>query len=161
MFLCISISVLAVLIILDFIPVKMAVDISKVENLRKYNINKNEKLYICEHVQVTGAIWRAIGDKDGVRDLKNRGSIYLAEPLQGKDPLKELNNAFTKPYLPQARNGFIFIGEEGSKLDEGDDTTVEFKVRDWKIISPIRRDSIRDIYAPKSYLTIYDFIKLP
>lgn len=82
----------------------------------------NEKLCICEHVQVTGAIWRAIGDTEVVWDLKDRGSIYLADPVQGKDHLIELNNSFSKPYLPQARNGFVFIGEERNKLVGGNET---------------------------------------
>lgn len=108
-------SLVALIIALDFIPVKMAVDI-KTDDLTKFKKNENQKVYICKHVQVTGSIWQVIGDEKGVRKLFDCGVIYLADPLLGSDPLRELNHAFRKIYEPQARNGFIFIGEEEKRL---------------------------------------------
>ncbi len=167
MILCILVLMLVIFIILDFIPIKMAVNIDT-EDLTKLKKTEDQKVYICEHVQVTGSIWQAIGDEKGVRELLDSGVIYLAEPLKGRDPLMELNYAFQKVYEPQAHNGFVFIGKELNvetvgdiKIDGVQELTVDFNVDDWRIISPIRRDSFRDIYAPKNYLTVYDFIKFP
>ena len=154
-----------ILIVLDFIPIKKAINIDS-DDLTKYKNNESQKLYIVDYVQVTDSIWEVIGDEKGVRKLQDGVVMYLAEPLQGKDPLKELNYAFQKVYEPQAQNGFVFIGKEVRTIVEGGnngdpkDLMVHFQIDDWRIIYPIRRDSIRDIYAPKSYLTVYDFIKL-
>lgn len=166
MFFYILVLLIILLIGLDFIPVKMAIKIDT-GDLSKYKSDESQKLYITEYVEVTDSIWEVIGDEKGVRKLQNGVAIYIAEPLQGKDPLKELNYAFQKVYEPQANNGFVFIGKEMKTIVEGGnggdpkDLMVHLQVDDWRIIYPIRRDSIRDIYVPKSYLTVYDFIKLP
>ncbi|MBB6217233.1 hypothetical protein HNQ80_003352 [Anaerosolibacter carboniphilus] len=152
----IILSIITFIILLDFIPVKMAINTKKDELKKMLKGRETKQLYICRYTQVTGSIWLAIGDENGVRDLITGGSIYLAEPLSGKDPLKSLNKSFVPYYT---RNKYVFIGEEGNVLNEAGDLMIDFKVDEWRIVSPIRRDSFRDIYAPKSYLTIYDFIK--
>jgi hypothetical protein len=149
--------ILVILLLADFIPIKMAVNIQK-DDLKKLVSDKSsDKLYICEHTQVTGSIWLAIGDEEGERELLDKGSIYLADPLKGKDPLRSLNKSFVPYYT---FNDYIFIGKQGNQVNEGDDLTIDFHVDEWKIVYPIKRNSIRDIYAPKSYLTLYDFIKI-
>lgn len=167
MFLYSFISIIGLLIILDFIPVKFAVKINSVD-ITKYKEKDGQKIYICKPVQVTDSIWEAIGDEKGIRDLSKNEVIYMAEPLKGNDPLKKLNGSFQKTYEPKAHNQFIFVGNEISSNTVGDmeidgvqEKTIDFKVDDWQIVYPIRRDSFRDIYVPKTYLTVYDFIKFP
>ena len=120
-------------------------------------------------VQVTDSIWEAIEDEKGIRDLSKNEVIYMAETLKGNEPLKKLNSSFQKTYEPNAHNKFVFVGNEISSNTVGDleidgvqEKTIDFQVDDWQIVYPIKRDSFRDIYAPKSYLTIYDYyIKIP
>lgn len=157
MYIYIIIFIGILLVVLDFIPVKMAVNIRDSSNLKSYIKNDRQSLYICEYVQVTGSIWRVMGDENGVGEPLKSGSIYFYQPSEGKNPLKALNSGFVPYYT---FNKFVFIGEEGKRFEEGIDVLLDFKVDDWKIVYPIRRNSLRDIYAPKSYLTIYDFIKI-
>ena len=161
------ISIIGLLIILDFIPVKFALKINSVD-ITKYKEEDGQKIYICKPVQVTDSIWEAIGDEKGIRDLSKNEVIYMAEPLKGNEPLKKLNSSFHKTYEPNAHNQFVFVGNEISSNTVGDleidgvqEKTIDFQVDDWQIIYPIKRYSFRDIYAPKSYLTIYDYIKIP
>ncbi|MBB6217237.1 hypothetical protein HNQ80_003356 [Anaerosolibacter carboniphilus] len=157
--------IIAFMILLDFIPVKTAVNIEKGDLKKLLDIKGSKELYICRYTQVTGSIWLAIGDENGVRDLIPKTAIYLSEPLRGKDPLKSLNRSFIPYYTG---NEYVFIGNTEQTEKTGDlivdgvqELMLDFKVDEWRIVYPIRRDSLRDMYAPKSYLTIYDFIKLP
>ena len=161
------ISIIGLLILLDFIPVKFAVKLNSVD-ITKYKHLDGQKIYICKPVQVTGSIWEAIGDEKGVREISKNEVIYIAEPLKGNDPFKKLNGSFQKIYESNAYNQFVFVGNEISanivgdiEIDGVQEKTIDFEVDNWQIVYPIKRDSLRDIYASKAYLTLYDFIKFP
>lgn len=128
-------------IFLDFVPIKRAIYIEDTENLKSDE-------YICSFTQVTGGNW----------EVESPSSDYgtnqlFFEDLIGNGPLDYLDKNFSTDYLEPSGNRYLFSGTVIPK----EDGIYDFKIKKWHIVYPIQRKSIRMLYAPKGYLTIYDY----
>lgn len=137
------------LLVLDFVPLKFAI---KVEDAKK---NLKDGYYICETNLVKPDVgWYAsmrwnphIDDGLCVKAIGNTPNSILSE--------KEFDFKWYELY-----NKFLLNGK--GKLYEERRTNIysadlELDVNIWDIIYPIKRASFRQYYAPKSYLTVYDY----
>ncbi len=54
---------------------------------------------------------------------------------------------------------FVFYGNTVGEKTQDDKSITIFEAEKWDVMYPIQRDrsTIRNLYAPKRYLTIYDF----
>ncbi len=150
----------AVFFILEFIPIRLAV--------KKENISYNNSVvlevdsyqtFICraEPKLTSDTSVRWIAEKQDNPHLDK--NVYLV--LTGNIPHKLLSDKDYDVNLNQntTNNKFVVSGVCVS-VDVSDVYTyniVRLNVEDWDIVSPIKRLSFRRFYAPKSYLTIYDF----
>ena len=140
-----NIKIIIVLIILifamDFVPIKMGVS----EN------NDNIFLYKTKLNPDIGFTWVLYDD------INHKEATYIAKII-GEEPYDVLSENEFEPYK-------IFSGTDEIKIKfHGDIKAVDSDYYDiyvysdgWDIIKPIYRTSFRNIYAPKSYLTIYDY----
>ncbi len=132
------IKILILLIILlfaiDFIPIKFAIDISK-DNIKNG--------YLCYHEQVTGGNWR----------VENTEEQLYFEYLIGRSPFNYLSKIYSTDYIEPSGNKYVFYGVIEPKSNE----VFDLNVSNWDIVYPISRKSIRGLYSPKNYLTLYDF----
>ena len=131
------IVLLFIVVLMDFIPIKMAIKIDD------KGLIKSEE-YLCIHAQVTGGNW----------EVQNYAEEQLYfEFLHGNNPFYVLSKNFTTDYIEPTRNRYIFTGNIIKKEKE----IYDLDIHQWEIVYPIQRKSFRILYAPKSYLTIYDF----
>ena len=119
-------------ILLDFVPIKFAVRESQ---------DCKSDLYLCKYTQVTGGNWEDI----------NHG-IFIDE-LKGNSFYTCLRDIYLTDYIEPSGNLYLMEG----KLIEKNTDEFDLDVKKWDIIYPISRKSYRVIYAPKGYLTIYDY----
>ena len=100
--------------------------------------------FVCSFAQVTGGNWEA-------ENYANEQLFF--DGLIGKNPMKVLDKNFSTDYLEPSGNKYIFSGE----IIEKDDSIYDLNIFEWDILYPIQRKSIRMLYAPRHYLTIYDY----
>ena len=141
------ICIVSFLIILDFIPVKFAVkDV------------KSEYAFVNLPKLSHGVSWASckLNDKSAL-ELKDG---YI---INGKSPDKILSESdFDKvnQFLDKDKyiNKFV-IEFDNKKNIENDDVFSIYRIeaKNWNIVYPIKRTSLRKYYVPKGYLTIYDF----
>ena len=142
------ISVIIIAILLDFIPVKFAV---KLDDAKK---NLKDGRYICETNPVTLDIgWYAdmklnqnLDDDLCVRALGDSPNNFLSE--------KTFDFKWYELY-----NIFLLVGKAEHFVEDKktNNISVDLDVKKWDIIYPIKRASFRQYYAPKGYLTVYDY----
>lgn len=158
--------VIIVYLILERIPVKRSISEEEVNNRIC-----EDKTYICRHAATTGPPWEIYKQPDDMPQLAC---------LEGNVPFDALNHG---EFFFFANNKFLIQGEvvgkrlvdvEGNIKDYyGDDMDKCFtdmqlldgrcecydiiNVSQWDIIEPITRgDSLR-FFAPKEYLSVWDF----
>lgn len=134
---------LLIAVIMEFVPIKIA--------KRIQNVTYNDEKYVCKYVTATDGNWLA--EKKYNTNLND--SIYInIEGTTAFNSLSEISNiSLGTPIL----NMYIFQGKIEKKEVSKDVSFNWIKLRKWDIVYPIQRQSLREIYAPKSYLTIYDF----
>ena len=130
---------LCVIIILDFIPVKFA----KNKNLVKYKQNT----YICTYCQVTGGNYCATIDNNPLLEKP----IYFEIIDYPFNILK--NDRYRKEYEEPTGIQYVLCGKVTTISNENSEIDIE----NWSMVYPIMRPSFRVIYAPRAYLTVYDF----
>ena len=128
-------------LLLDFIPIKWAINIEGIKNFKT-----NE--YLCSFAQVTGGNWQV---KNNIESYES-GQLYF-EYLHEKDPFNVLDKNFSTDYLEPSGNMYVFTG----KIINKEHDMFDLKVESWEITYPIQRKSLRMLYTPKKYLTIYDY----
>lgn len=136
-----------VLILLDFIPIKFAV--------KNY---ENKTVFINEP---------KLGDVEWAElEYENNKFNYdsmIGYIIEGKAPDKTLNKKdFDKIdlYLMDGDNtNKFFVYYDEKKLINDSESFPVYKIvaKNWDILYPIHRTSLRRLYAPKKYLTLYDF----
>ncbi len=141
-------------LILNFIPIKSAIDVSSQKALKKL-ANKDEKLYICKNHTYTGPDWEIIGDENGLYSSEDKNEFVF---IEGNSPYKEIDQ---KNFYQWGM--FIFKGTVvGEKKDWGEDKKYKvIKIGEWYIASPVFRTDtslVRDIISPSWCLNIYDYI---
>lgn len=123
-------------VLLDFIPVKFAVNIKEVD----------KNAFVCSYTQSTGAdLYAAKSD-----NVSKKEDVYF-ESLSGNLPYKYLSKEYTADYIEPSGNRYVLYSTQ--KTDNYD----ELNVKKWDIKYPVLRKSMRSVYAPRAYLTIYDF----
>lgn len=136
------------LIVSMFFPIKFSVKFSELKK-------SESSIYLCKYVDYTEASWELIGNKDG---------LFKADAIQnvivdGLEPPKSLSDVILNN--TKKENIYIIYGEVigEKKYDDYPESKPQkvIKCKKWSLLYPIMRgDSIRP-FAPKSYLTIYDF----
>ncbi len=137
---------ITILIIANFLPVKMSVKPNKVNEK-----NKNDTVILCEYGQTTGPNWVIIGNEKGEFGPGKCEFINVKYSESVKMP-----------------NSSIFIGDNkyvlygkfiGVEVFYGESYRV-FEVNRWDIQYPIDRFSLRSFFSPKRYLNIFDFLNI-
>ena len=146
----------AVSLALDFIPVKYA-------KKDAYTIIDGQEYVFCYEPKTNGSNivdWVAYGYNDEID--------YDITPLQASVIGKNPYDCFTKRDFepiklynraaPDDSNKYILYGDI-QKVIGSDEQISELiiDVKDWDIIYPVNRLSIRRHYVPKNYLTVYDY----
>ncbi len=143
--LIISCIIIGILIILDFIPIKFASKLSEFKN------NRTENVYISEHTAVTGGDWYA--DKETNPWLSESVDFILDdEKIFGN-----ISKIYTTEDEAPSYNLFVYWGIMKQEQVADNFTINILEANKWNIIYPIKRKSIRGLYAPKGYFTIYDY----
>lgn len=137
----IPLYVLAVIVALNYIPVKFAVS----SNVNKLGGND----YLCSYAQVTGGNWEV----ENKRDFANSNWALYIDKLHGKSPFDVLNSDFTSDTIEPSGNRYVFKGQVIFK----DNDIYDLNVEKWDIVFPITRGGIRILFTPMNYLTIYDY----
>lgn len=135
-------------IALDFIPIKFA--------KAKGYIGLQNREYYCNTEPKIDGKHKWIAKKELNPNLNK--DMFLT--IYGNNPnniLSEKNFDIIKWY--ELDNGFIFTGE---LVINDEDIYHQYYIstiyiESWDIVYPIRRASFRRYYAPKGYLTFYDF----
>ena len=146
-------KVAVVCVILNYIPIKVAIKTEKIKEQRY-----NYEFYVCESCVVTGAFYCAsVDDNENLREPK-----YFFK-LIGKSPENVLSDKLLINYEEMwSGNKFLVIGTSYSEYEiTGQVNSVNddyFYTQDWEIVYPVRRYSILgDLLGPKRFLNIYDF----
>ena len=136
-----------ILILLDFIPVKFAVQ-----------DNKNKTVFINEP-KLEDVEWAELEYEDN----KFNYDSMIGYIIDGKAPDRMLNKKdFDKSdlYLMHGdnTNKFLIYYDERKSINDSESFPVyKIVANDWEILYPIHRASLRRLYASKKYLTLYDF----
>lgn len=154
------------LLFVDRIPIKRGISIEEVNK----KIKKNDT-YICEQTATTGPTWLIYKHND-----KKQG-VYL----EGKLPFDDINknsffySAHNRFLICGDKIGIVIIDQEGNIEKFYGDDMEEVKnkiqnsekkyesyeiiyVKQWDIIRPINRGSVFRLWAPKNYLSIFDYV---
>ena len=136
-----------VLISIDFIPVKFAVD------------GKDKKIFFVNVPKLGDASWAEIEYNNGEFNYDSM-TEYI---IMGNAPDKILRKKdFDKTSLflmkGDNKNKFFIYYTEKEIVSDSDNLPV-YKIfsDNWEIIYPIHRASFRRFYVSKKYLTLYDF----
>lgn len=137
-----SIILLGIIIGLDFIPVKFAENKNLVQN--------RPNAYVCSYVQTTGGNFCA-----SMNDNPKKEKTFYFEI--NDYPFDILSEKYRKEYEEPTGQQYVFYGliSEMNVVESTADCKIE--IEDWAMVYPILRPSYRVLYAPKGYLTIYDF----
>ncbi len=135
--------VISLAIIMDFIPIKLAKKVDKI----KYN----NETYVCKYVTATEGNWLA----EMEYNPQIEAALYLNIMNKSTfDSLKEISNLSLGD---QVWNMYVFTGTVEKRIIDENNSFDYIKLQEWDIVYPIKRQSIRDKYVPKTYLTIYDY----
>ena len=142
--LCILILVIiTILIVLNFVPIKFAVNIKE--------ISHSDNAYVCSYSTATDGNWCAttFDNPNLTEDIWI--NIDTAHDFSCWNEIVGLSRG--EPVL----NKYVFYGEiEEHKVYD----KIYFKYlksSKWDIVYPIRRNSLRALFTPPHYLTIYDY----
>ena len=147
-FMIISVSIIIIAILLNFIPVKFAVNLDDAEK------NLRDGTYICETNRVALDIGWYIDN-----ELNKHLDTGLSIKVSGKKPEKFLSEKTFDFKWYELYNQYLLMGDI-SNTQENKETGVisaDLNVKKWEIIYPIRRASFRQYFTPKGYLTVYDY----
>ena len=141
------VKVILALFLLDFVPIKYAIKIEYVEK----NHSKTYDFYMCEYTATT------FGDiKADPKYNKELSKPIIFYELKNNSPFKFLSKEYTTDYIEPSNNKYVFKGNIVCEVkDIG--LVKSLKINNWDIVYPIKRKSLRGLYVPKGYLTIYDF----
>ena len=89
-------------------------------------------------------------------NLELSDDILLKLTENNPHNILSLKDFDVKLYQNMTYNKFLVSGK-CINIYESNYTVVELSGSRWDILTPIKRLSFRRFYAPKSYLTIYDF----
>lgn len=141
--------ILIILIGLDFVPIKFAV---KLDDVKK---NLDVGKYICsteaKYSEYTGLIAKVSSNQHIDQNI-----CVIAS---GNSPDEILSEKTFDFEWFEVENIFLLDGKV-EKFEEDKRTNslyADLYVDNWKVIYPIKRATFRQYYAPKTYLTIYDF----
>lgn len=140
-FIKLVLTLILIVVILDYIPVKFA---QRVEQM-------SDDAYICSYTTATDGNWEA-SEEENPQLSENK---YLN--LNSKTLFYCLNEIRNVSRGEPILNKYIFKGNAEPHYINDSVSVDWLEDYKWAIVYPIKRSSIRDIIAPKSYLTIYDF----
>lgn len=140
----IALIIIAVPIVLNFIPIKFA---KKIDNL-----TLKEGEYLCQVELKT-----VFEEKWGIfKSLPINYSDECFVNLSGKIPFDSLNpEDFSMK--SNKENQFLVTGDLTITGNAGIYEIGELNVKEWDIVYPIQRSSFRQGLTPKGYLTFYDY----
>ncbi|WP_042164131.1 hypothetical protein [Paenibacillus gorillae] len=145
----ITLSVLLIAILLNFVPIKFAV------KLEDAQLKLEAGNYICvtesKYVLDTGWIAKT--------NINSNLEENIAVKVFRNNPNKYLSNREFDFNWFEVENSFLFIGEV-EHVERSRETNVLYANLDvdkWEIVHPIKRASIRKYITPKNYLSIYDY----
>ncbi|WP_379155570.1 hypothetical protein [Paenibacillus sp. sgz5001063] len=148
-YLCV-LFLIVILILLNFIPIKFAVNLDDAQQILKAGS------YICvtesKYVDDTGWIAKT--------DINSHLEKNLAVRVSGNSPNKYLSEKEFDFKRFEVENRFLLIGKVGRFEEDKELETVLYanlNVDKWKLLYPIKRASYRQYFTPKSYLNIYDY----
>lgn len=133
-----------ILFILDFIPVKFAIKI------KQFSDNNALNVYICEYSTATDGNW--VATKEHNPWLSE--TIYFN--LESNEIFGNISDIFKEGDEP-ITNLYVFGGTMRQEKVAENFTINILDVEKWNISYPIKRNTIRGLYAPKGYFTIYDY----
>lgn len=136
--------ILGILIVLDFIPIKFASQWSDFAS-------NSEGVYICKVSTATDGNW--VAEKEFNPWLSE--STYLV--LKNDQVFGSISKIFTTENDEPSNNVFVFWGTVNQEQWADNLRVNILDARKWNIIYPIQRKTIRGLYVPKGYFTIYDF----
>ncbi|MDQ2087487.1 hypothetical protein RBH29_13730 [Herbivorax sp. ANBcel31] len=138
-----------VVILFNYIPIKNS---HKLNNNDKMTLTEETEdiIVVCRFEQVTGSPWMVEEIISQDKTILEKSEFII---IEGENPKKYLKNGL---FIPG--NSFVFKGQlDGEKHLDGLENYKVFVASSWDIIYPIDRYSIRLLFAPKGYLTIYDY----
>jgi hypothetical protein len=145
--------VVAAFVSLDFVPVKHAKVVDTIYN--EANITE-----LSEDIDILAAFTYKTVDLEYPWEAyyRENSDYYLVIfKIKGNNPYQQLSRRdfYNKNKLASTNIRFMLSGK--LTLEEREYYIGEFDISAWEIVYPIERKSFRKNYAPKSYLTIYDF----
>lgn len=135
------------LILLDFIPIKFAIK------------DVDSKTVFINEPKLGSVEWAEVKYENNEFDY----DYMIGYVMNGKSPDEVLNKKdFDKSdlYLMHGDNTnkfLIYYDEKISMSDYESFPVYKIVATDWDILYPVHRYSLRRLYAPKHYLTLYDF----
>ena len=138
---------IAFLISLDFIPIKFSI-----------RNNDNHTVFINEP-KLGETEWAEVKYENNKFDYDYMAGYIMT----GNSPDKRLNKRDfdkVKLFLMSAdnKNKFLIYYDERILMKDNETFPIyKIESKSWDILYPVHRASFRRLYAPKSYLTIYDF----
>ncbi|MBD3920025.1 hypothetical protein H8B09_14770 [Paenibacillus sp. PR3] len=145
----ITLCVLLIPILLNFVPIKFAIKLEDAQ--QKLKVGN----YICvtESKYVLDTGWIA----------KTNTNTHLEENIAVKVSLNSPNKYLDDKEFDfkwfEIENKFLLVGEVG-RLEKNKETNVlyvDLNVKKWEILYPVSRASFRKYFTPKGYLSIYDY----
>lgn len=128
---------------LNFIPIKWAVRMPL----------HVEDSYVCSYTTATDGNWYA--------SIEDNPHLHKALYINVNVP--ETSNFLMLKEIADCRKGipinnkYVFYGEIEQREAAEDTFFNQLQPSNWDIVYPVRRDSIRNFIAPRSYLTVYDY----
>ena len=149
------------LLLITFLPIKFA---ARIENL-----DDASYIYVSEPKKHLGYPWLRYTVYPTSDSFGNINEQYCI--VKGNSPLRQLSKRWFAGYIDEkwsaflddeGYNRFVFDGEVTDitvpDQDGGDLYGIQINVAKWDIVYPIRRHGAWGKIAPRSYLTIMDFI---
>ena len=145
--------ILAVLFLLDFVPVKFAQIVGSPYNENRIVDDLNHIDIIATYSKKTGDFeypWEAYFKQDSEISI-------IRFKVIGNIPYDILNRKDFYHNNTEWKIDISFMLKGELQIINETECTGEFNISSWEMVNPIRRNSLRKYYAPKTYLTIYDF----
>ncbi|MBP3359659.1 MAG: hypothetical protein J6N52_02295 [Clostridia bacterium] len=139
----ILLGIFLVCVILDFIPIKFAKNLNRIQF--------SDRMYVCEYATATDGNWEVIATNNP--HLVETIYLNVKTDEQFRNLVEMTKCSLGMPVF----NHYIFYGDVKKKDVGSEHYTYWLEATDWDVVFPIQRQSIRAFYVPKSYLTIYDF----
>ncbi len=142
----IVVILITILIIANFLPVKMSVKPNKLNEK-----DKNDTVILCEYGQTTGPNWVIIGNDKVEFGPGKCEFINVKWSGSAKMPNSSIFIGQNKYVLYGKFIGVEAVDEESYRV---------FEAKRWDIQYPIHRFSLRSYLTPKRYLNIFDFLNI-